>query len=197
MHGRKGKFCLCLVAIINLAIAVPLHTATHQARATSPTRSSNPSAPVSLSPPVLSSTYLGGAGFEIAWSCAVDKSGNVYIGGDAQAADFPATSNAVQTTYGDGGQDGFVAKYDKNGSLLWSTFLGGTGWDGVNSVTVDSAGNVVATGVTASTDFPVTANAVQKQIPSGGYAAFVTVISADGTTILYSTVLGGTISDGV
>jgi hypothetical protein len=188
---------LGLISILNVAVAVALHGANHQAQATSRTLLSNRSVSLSLAPPVLTSTYLGGAGFEIAWSCAVDKTGNVYIGGDAQAADFPVTSNTVQTTYGDGGQDGFVAKYDKNGSLLWSTFLGGTGWDGIYSVAVDSAGNVVATGVTASTDFPVAANAVQKQLPSGGYAAFVTVISADGTTILYSTFLGGTISDGV
>lgn len=149
-----------------------------------------------LVPPVISSTYLGGTGFEIAWSCAVDKTGNVYIGGDAQASDFPVTGNAVQTTYANGGQDGFVAKYDKNGNLLWSTFLGGTGWDGVFAVAVDQSGNVVVTGVTASTDFPVTSNAVQNTLP-GGDAAFVTVIRADGRQILYSTYLGGTVSDGV
>ena len=83
-------------------------------------------------PPVLfRSTYLGGPGFEITWACAADKNGNVYIAGDAQSADFPVTANASQKNYGDGGQDGFIAKYDKVGNLLWSTYLGGSGWDGV------------------------------------------------------------------
>src|SRR5207245_9091040 len=77
-----------------------------------------------------------------------------------------------------------------------ATFLGGWDWDGVFGLAVDAAGNAVVTGVTASTDFPVTANAVQGTLP-GGDAAFVTVISADGTEILYSTYLGGSQSDGV
>ena len=144
---------------------------------------------ISALPVVLASTYLGGPGFEITWACAVDSAGNVYIAGDAQEAGFPVTSNALQKTYGDGGQDGFVAKYDRSGNLLWSTFLGGSGWDGVFGLTVDAAGNAVVTGVTESTDFPVTANAVQATLP-GGDAAFVTVISADGTRVIYSTYLG-------
>src|SRR5439155_5380166 len=153
-------------------------------------------ASTSAPPAVIASTYLGGPGFEITWACATDSAGNVYIAGDAQEAEFPVTANALQKTYGDGGQDGFVAKYDKNGKLLWSTFLGGSGWDGVFGLTVDAAGNAVVTGVTASTDFPITANAVQSTLP-GGDAAFVTVISADGSKIIYSTYLGGSQSDGV
>ena len=152
-------------------------------------------ASTSASPVVIASTYLGGSGFEITWACATDSSGNVYIAGDAQAADFPVTTNALQRTYGGGGQDGYVAKYDRNGNLLWSTFLGGSGWDGVFGLTVDANGNAVVTGVTASTDFPITANAVQRTVT--GDAAFVTVISADGTRVIYSTFLGGSQSDGV
>src|SRR5207249_3097651 len=79
---------------------------------------------------------------------------------------------------------------------LWSTYLGGTNWDGVFGLTVDADGNAVVTGVTQSTDFPVTANAVQGTLP-GGSAAFVTIISSDGTNVIYSTFLGGTQSDGV
>jgi hypothetical protein len=147
-------------------------------------------------PAILASTFLGGTGFDITWACAADASGNVYIAGDTQAADFPVTNNAFQKNYGDGGQDGFIAKYDKNGRLLWSTFLGGSDWDGVFGLTVDGNGNAVVTGVTASTDFPITANAVQNTLP-GGDATFVTVIKGDGTGIIYSTYLGGSTSDGV
>src|SRR5947209_7477417 len=146
-------------------------------------------------PPVLfSSTYFGGPGFEITWACAADQNGNVYIAGDAQSGDFPVTANALQKRYGDGGQDGFVAKYDSSGNLLWSTYLGGSGWDGVFGLAVDANGNAVVTGVTESPDFPITANAIQNTVT--GDAAFVTVLSADGTQVVYSTFLGGTISDG-
>ncbi|MEY2486777.1 MAG: hypothetical protein QOH39_2425 [Verrucomicrobiota bacterium] len=190
---NKGRIALGIVLVVGFAIAASFAAANHPSKRSALVSSAG--APT-LAPPIVSSTFLGGTGFEIAWSCAVDQSGNLYVGGDAQAADFPVTSNALQKSYGDGGQDGFVAKYDKNGNLLWATYLGGTGWDGVFAVAVDSAGNVVVTGVTESTDFPVTSNAVQASSP-GGDAAFVTVISADGTALVYSTYLGGATSDGV
>ena len=160
-----------------------------------PVQTTSTSAP----PALFSSTFLGGSGdvfsgYDITWSTATDTNGNVYIAGDSNAPDFPTTANAFQKTYANGGQDGFVAKFDQYGNLLWSTFLGGSSWDGVYSLAVDSAGNVVVTGVTESADFPITANAVQNTVT--GDAAFVTVISADGTRVLYSTFLGGTISDG-
>ncbi|HUE41427.1 MAG TPA: SBBP repeat-containing protein, partial [Chthoniobacterales bacterium] len=149
-------------------------------------------------PAVVSSTYFGGSGdvfsgYDITWATATDSNGNVYIAGDSNAPDFPVTTSAFQRTYAGGGQDGFVAKFDRYGNLLWSTFLGGSGWDGVYSLAVDSNGNAVVTGVTASSDFPITANAVQKTIAANTDAAFVTVISADGRQVLYSTFLGGTI----
>ena len=159
-----------------------------------PVKTALVAAPKPAPPALFSSTYLGGPGFEITWQCAVDGNGNVYIAGDVQEPNFPVTANALQKTYGDGGQDGFVAKYDKSGNLLWSTFLGGSGWDGVFGLAVDAQGNAVVTGVTESADFPITANAVQRTVT--GDAAFVTVISADGMQLLYSTFLGGTISDG-
>src|SRR5207244_7373422 len=90
---------------------------------------------------VSASSDLGGPGFEITWQCATDAAGNVYIAGDTQEAQFPVTANAFQKKYGDGGQDGFVAKYDKHGNLLWSTLLGGSGWDGVVGLPADENGN--------------------------------------------------------
>lgn len=193
--GKKALFFLCLLVVVDLALARG-HRPFTRATIAAPTSTSAPN------PAVMASTYLGGTGFEIAWSCAVDRDGNVYTGGDAQpaigqsTADLPTTTNAVQPTYRGGGQDGFVAKYDRSGHLLWSTYLGGSDWDGVFSLTTDANGNVVVTGVTSSSDFPITANAVQKTIAANSDAAFVTVISADGTQILYSTFLGGTQSDG-
>src|SRR5205085_6114190 len=84
-------------------------------------------------PAIVASTYLGGSGdvfsgYDITWATATDANGNVYIAGDSNAPDFPVTANAFQKTYRDGGQDGYIAKFDRYGNLLWSTFLGGSGW---------------------------------------------------------------------
>jgi hypothetical protein len=74
--------------------------------------------------------------------------------------------------------------------LTFSTYLGGSGSDGVYGVAVDSAGEIVVVGTTSSTDFPVV-GAVQGAFPGGSYDAFVTKLNAAGTAIVYSTYLGG------
>src|SRR5205823_8273673 len=208
--GKSGFLnSRALIALTICASALFLATfslsASHLGRDRASTKSTVRNAPATgattaapSSPVVMASTYLGGSGgpgdYDITWATATDSNGNIYIAGDSDVADFPVTASAFQKTYGNGGQDGFVAKFDKDGNLLWSTFLGGTDWDGVYGLAVDANGNAVVTGVTASADFPITDNAVQKTVT--GDAAFVTVISADGTSVLYSTFLGGTISDG-
>ena len=189
---------------VGAAGASSINTTTHSTNADIVAVSYNTNLPglpgptPTATPTMIGSTYLGGGGgpgdYDITWATATDANGNVYIAGDSDVADFPVTANAFQKIYGNGGQDGFISKFDKNGNLLWSTYLGGSGWDGVYSLAVDANGNAVVTGVTESSDFPITDNAVQKTVT--GDAAFVTVISADGTHVLYSTFLGGTISDG-
>src|SRR5437764_6468498 len=81
-------------------------------RRAAPSLSAAAATPAPPPPAVVASTFLGGPGFEITWACAADAAGNVYIAGDAQNGDFPVTADAFQKTYGDGGQDGFVAKLD-------------------------------------------------------------------------------------
>jgi uncharacterized protein (TIGR03437 family) len=90
---------------------------------------------------------------------AVDPTGNAYLGGSTSDVRFPATSGAYQTTYTssseNGSTDGFLAKLNATGSqLIWATYLGGSGVDSVQSLAVDSRGNVFASGITASADFP-------------------------------------------
>jgi hypothetical protein len=92
-------------------------------------------------------------------------------------------------------QNIFITKWNASGSqMLWSTYLGGSYYDFVNAIAVDAAGNVNVTGFTYSSDFPTTAGALESKL-GGSYNAFVSKISADGSQILYSTLLGGSGGD--
>jgi hypothetical protein len=147
------------------------------------------------------STYLGGRGFDGAFGCALDGRGNVYLVGRTQSSDFPTTPGAFQTSFADGGTcdnpgvptsscDGFVAKFNRNGRLIYSTFLGGSGFDETATVKADVAGNAYVTGCTDSQDFPVTPGAYQSQI-AGGHDYYVAKINPKGSSLLFSTYLGG------
>lgn len=138
------------------------------------------------------STYLGGSGNDDGAGIAVDAAGNAYVLGLAQASGLPVTAGAYDTTY-NGGNDVFVAKFNPSGSLVWATYLGGSGEDDANGIAVDSSGNVYVTGATTSGDFPTTPGAFQTTIP-GPFDAFVTKINATGTALVYSTYLGGATS---
>jgi hypothetical protein len=149
------------------------------------------------------STYLGGSSFDAARGIAVDGSGNAYVTGSTFSRDFPTTAGALQTSYGGGGSDAFVAKLDAAGTaLLYSTYLGGSTGSGIdepltdlgNGIAVDGSGNAYVTGYTESTDFPTTAGAFQTA-PGGGVDAFVAKLDAAGTALLYSTYLGGSFRD--
>jgi hypothetical protein len=149
------------------------------------------------------STYLGGSGDDRGYGIALDASGNIYLVGASQSADFPTTSNAFQTGY-QGNGDAFVSKLNSTGSALtYSTFLGGTGVDRGNSIVVDSSGNAYITGFTQSSNFP-TQNPVQAIMGiSGGSScgtapcsdAFVTQLNPSGSGLVYSTYLGGSGAD--
>jgi hypothetical protein len=136
-------------------------------------------------------TYLGGSTLDIARGIDVDTAGNAYIVGYTQSADFPTTVGALQTTYGGGNADAFVAQLNPLGSALnYATFLGGSGDDYATSVRVDGNGQTYIVGNTNSTDFPVTGGAVQPN-NAGGVDAFVAALDAAGAALIYSTYMGG------
>jgi Beta-propeller repeat len=139
------------------------------------------------------STYFGGSGGDVAYAIATDSLGNAFISGYTSSIDFP-TVNPLQGASG-GNNDAFVAKLDPGGSsLFFSTYLGGSGSDIASGVAVDNSGKVYVTGQTNSADFP-TKNAFQPTYAGGGGDAFVTKISPLGTTMVYSTYIGGTSFD--
>jgi hypothetical protein len=143
------------------------------------------------------STYLGGGGNDGATGIALDPTGGIYLTGFTGSTDFP-TAAALQPHF-QGGVDAFVAHVDPEaGSLLFSTFLGGTGPENNQdreggAIAVDSAGSAWITGFTGSKRFPVV-GPVQKTL-RGGLDAFVAHLSADGSSLLFSSYLGGTGSD--
>src|SRR5262245_46311532 len=134
------------------------------------------------------STYLGGIIADQIWGMTVDGAGNTYIAGYTASSNLPVF-NALQPNYGGEG-DGFVAKFKPDGTPVYITYLGGTYLDSAQDIAVDSAGNAYITGWTGSTDFP-TVNAFQPNY-AGGWDAFVCKISSDGSTLIYSSYLGGT-----
>ena len=95
------------------------------------------------------STYLGGAAYDYPYDVALDGSGNAYVAGRTESADFPTTLGAFQRVSA-GGSDGFVAKFNGTGSLAWSTRLGGSGFDWPFAVAVDSTGAPYVAGQTDS-----------------------------------------------
>src|SRR5689334_23444349 len=129
------------------------------------------------------SAILGGSGQEYGASVATGPDGNIFVAGLTYSPDFPVTEGVLQTRLG-GGSDAFVARYAPDGKLLWSTYLGGLGDDWATGVAVDPAGNVVVTGWTRSTDFPVL-HASQSSLNHGAsparFDAFVAKLDPNGT----------------
>ena len=138
---------------------------------------------------LLYSTYLGGSNSEYGLGIAIDTDGNAYITGYTPSIDFP-TENPIQM-YNAGNNDVFVTKLDASGtSLVYSTYLGGIQSDQGRGIAVDTNGNAYITGSTLSSYFP-TQNPFQGN-KAGSWDAFVTKIDASGSSLAYSTYLGGT-----
>jgi len=140
---------------------------------------------------LLYSTFLGGTVSDQGSGIAVDSGGRAYVTGSTTSPDFPITQNAEQRKPAGDDSDAFVTKLDVDGAaLLYSTYLGGTGRDVGNGIAVDSAGNAYVTGLTTSMDFPTTPGAYQPTY-AGDSQAFVTKLNPAGSSLVYSTYLGG------
>ncbi len=142
------------------------------------------------------STYLGGSGYDGAWSIAVDNVDDVWLTGQTSSLNFP-TQNPYQPTHGGSGSpDAFVTVLASPGTtLIYSTYLGGSGQDWGYGIAVDLNGNAFVTGETHSTNFP-TLTPFQASHAGGITDAFVTSLNSSSTGLLYSTYLGGSGDEG-
>ena len=138
------------------------------------------------------STYLGGDAIDDANSITIDSSDTAYVIGDTQSTNHP-TTNAYQSTYG-GGEDAYIAKFSQDGaSLVYATYFGGISAENGNGIAIDESGVAYVAGFTASTNMPL-ASPLQS-ILNGATDAFASKLSSDGTTLMFSTYLGGSGSD--
>lgn len=141
---------------------------------------------------IVYSTYLGGTGSDEGNEIAVDSAGNTYIAGNARSNNFP-TVVPFQAALS-GIVDGFVAKLNPAGAaLLYSSFIGGSDVEHCYGLAIDPAGNAYLTGETFSTNFP-TRNPFQSS-KSSGSDAWVVKVNPAGSTLVYSTHLGGSGAD--
>ncbi len=146
--------------------------------------------PLVIDPVLLYASYVGGTRFDSGLDVAVDSDGNTYLAGQTTSPDFPNTGS-LQTLGGDEFGDAFVLKLNPSGSaLVYATYLGGDREDAGTSLAVDASGQVHVAGYTFSSNFPLTPGALQAE-RKGDADAFVTKLNANGTALLYSTLLGG------
>jgi len=140
---------------------------------------------------IVYSTYIGGSNRDVPLGIAVDAAGNAYIAGFTYSANFPITSGALRSSFS-GQSKAFVLKLNSSGnSLIYSTFLGGSGSDYATGIAVDAAGQAYVSGYTASIDFPVSSNAFQSSYGGGDFDGFFARLNAAGSQLVYATYLGG------
>jgi hypothetical protein len=168
---------------------------------------------LTIDPPLVYSTFLGGSANDVGIGIAVDSSGNSYVTGGTLSTDFPTTPGAGAWQSGFGGAesncsattnlacgDAFVTEINASGTaLVFSAYLGGSDADVGTGIAVDSSGNVFVVGGTVSSNFPT---AAPLQGFGGGTCgnhpcsdAFVTEIAAGGASLVFSTFLGGNGTD--
>src|SRR5579871_1833961 len=159
--------------------------------------------------PVLTyASYLGGNQGDYASGVAMDPQGNIYITGATTSSNFPVKAG-LSSRYNSQVETGFVAKINPNApgaaSLVYSTYLGGSSFDGGVGIATDASGDAYVTGFTYSNDFPLknafqsSLNTSQNCSSSGGAApcphVFVSKLSPGGNSLIYSSFLGGSSYD--
>lgn len=133
------------------------------------------------------STYFGGTQSDEVKSVAVDHNKNTYVLANTYSTDLPVTPGLINDTHS-GSYDGFIARFDSCGSLLWSTYMGGANFDSAERLAMTTDGNIVICGYTSSLNTFTTTGCFQAT-HDGSYDAFITKIDPTGH-ILWSTLFG-------
>lgn len=137
----------------------------------------------------LEGRYLGGSSEDRISTIITDKTNNVYIIGWTRSSNFP-TKDPFQSSL-KGGISTFIHKLKTDLSgILYSTYLGGTGYDYGARIAVDEPGNIYVFGRTSSSDFPLK-TPYQSSYGGGSYDAFIAKLKPDGSGLVFSTFLGG------
>ncbi len=150
-------------------------------------RAADPSRPVHVDPTVTYESYLGANSEDICSGAGVDAYGAAYFGGHTSSTDFPTTTGAYDRALA--GQDGFVTKVSSDGaSLVWSTYIGGTGGETLYGLALDPSGNAWVSGSTNVGDYPTTGG-VYRMTWGGGTAGrgVLTCIDRGGSRLVFST----------
>lgn len=157
--------------------------------------------PLVIDPVLVYSSLLGGNALDYPNDIGVDSTGAAIVVGKTKSSSFPVTVGALQTALSY--EDAFIAKFTPTGdALLWCTFLGGDDPayapccpdDQGNAVAIDATDRVLVVGRSATKNFPTTAGAI-KASQALWTDAFVSILSPDGASLVYSTLLGGSLQD--
>jgi fibronectin type 3 domain-containing protein len=140
------------------------------------------------------STFLGSWGREEIWDIYVDAAGNALVTGHTDSGGFPTTPGAFDRTLDR--QDCFVSKIGPSGdSVIFSTLVGGAGWEWGTTIVVGPQGHPSVAGYTTSTSgFPFSKDAFSTK-NNGSREGFVVTLEPDGSDIVISTLIGGSVSD--
>ena len=153
---------------------------------------------------LLYATYLGGSNNEVPHTMVVDAKNNLILMGNTYSNNFPVSSNAYDPSH-NGRHDIILSKFSEAGALVGSTYIGGSGNDGINTnpvtqyffadsyrgdIITDSAGNIYVASFTQSTDYPTTPNCIQNTL-KGFQDGAIFKMNPQLSNMIWSTYLGG------
>lgn len=143
-----------------------------------------------IDPAIDWATYFGGVNTEFGFSVSTDTAGNAYLAGHTTSGANIATSGAHQTSYNSPDKDGYLAKFDKTGALVWGTYYGGSASDNFFYTCIDVDGNVYAAGITATSSGMATTGAYQASYGGGSSDAYMVKFNTSGAR-QWATYFGG------
>ncbi|UYP44624.1 hypothetical protein NEF87_000909 [Candidatus Lokiarchaeum ossiferum] len=135
-------------------------------------------------------TYLGGNSLDVCDQLVIDSNDEIFVTGETQSSNFPTTEDAIQPTYGGGTSDVFITKFMPNGSVQYSSFIGGSGVDSGGKCKIDGSDQLYISFFSASSNLNVTSNAHQTSF-GGDYDVYISKFENNLTKMLYGSYFGG------